>query len=444
MRRNLKNYRFLPLDHVPVEPSAESPDDPRLQPFYFSGGGSAPDPPDYEAAAREQGVADKETAVTNAAYARPNQVTPQGSQNWQFKGKDINNPQPGDWQVSTELNPYEKYLYGKELGNKINLQKTAGSAIGRVDQQLGSQFDMSGISGGTNPDQINQMIQALTGVRSQSGSIPQSAADFAAMGKQAADANYAETTKYYDDRFTKGEAAMDTQLRNQGLQPGTEAYKNAATEFNRSRNDAYGSAAQQAVGVGNDVANRNFQNSIAAATSRQGLDTGAQNALIQAIQSRMGSRQSQIEEEAYLRSLPLNEANALRMGNQVSMPQFSAYQGGTAQSAPMYQATNDLYSNQVGNYNAEQASQASQNQGLYSAAGTAAMMMMMASDRRLKRNIERIGTMDSGLPWYSFEYIEEPGVPQEGVMADEVVEVFPEAVFVGPNGYSQVAYGRIA
>lgn len=43
------------------------------------------------------------------------------------------------------------------------------------------------------------------------------------------------------------------------------------------------------------------------------------------------------------------------------------------------------------------------------------------SDRRLKRNIERIGTV-KGLPWYSFEYIW--GEKAEGFMSDEVPQQY--------------------
>lgn len=62
------------------------------------------------------------------------------------------------------------------------------------------------------------------------------------------------------------------------------------------------------------------------------------------------------------------------------------------------------------------------------------------SDRRLKSNIRRIGTHASGLPWYSYEIF---GEPAEGVMADEVLEVKPEAVGVHPSGFLVVNYGAL-
>lgn len=378
MRRTQKIRQFISLDGQPPKET-----DNRFPLIWHFGGGKggskAPDPPNYAAAAQAQGQADKETAVLNAAYGRPTQVTPQGTQNWSFKGKDINNPQPGDWVVTTSLSPEQQNLYNQNIGLSTNLNDIANQAVGRVGSQLGTPFDMSQVTAGAmsaNMDARNQLSAGLQGVQSRSGALPSSVADFQSMADQAAKANYADVTKYYQDRFAKDQAAMDTQLRNQGLQPGTEAYKNAMLEFNRNKNDAYAAAVNQAVAAGNSVANQNFQNLLSSTTAAQGLDTNAQNAIIQAIQARQGItsadqqlRQQQIAEQAYLRSLPLNEANALRTGNQVSMPQFSGYQNANVQSAPIYQATNDLYGQQVANANAQNASSSNWMSGLMGLGG---------------------------------------------------------------------------
>ena len=61
------------------------------------------------------------------------------------------------------------------------------------------------------------------------------------------------------------------------------------------------------------------------------------------------------------------------------------------------------------------------------------------SDRRLKRDIYRVGEYPSGLPIYAFRFhgFEDWHM---GVMADEVLEVQPEAVSVHESGYLQVRY----
>jgi hypothetical protein len=72
--------------------------------------------------------------------------------------------------------------------------------------------------------------------------------------------------------------------------------------------------------------------------------------------------------------------------------------------------------------------------------GTAAGFQI--SDRRFKRDIERIGTLDNGIPWYRFRY-EWESETRPGVMADEVERVNPEAVHTRPDGIKMVDYSRI-
>jgi hypothetical protein len=104
--------------------------------------------------------------------------------------------------------------------------------------------------------------------------------------------------------------------------------------------------------------------------------------------------------------------------------------------------------NVQGAFNAQQAAQqsafeAQQQQssdfqsGLFSL-GSAAIM---ASDRRLKKNIKRIGTHVLGIGVYLFDYLW--GETAIGVMADEVKTVMPEAVIKHPSGYDMVNYDMI-
>ena len=58
------------------------------------------------------------------------------------------------------------------------------------------------------------------------------------------------------------------------------------------------------------------------------------------------------------------------------------------------------------------------------------------SDRRLKTNIRRIGTVN-GYPWYSFEW--KTGGSATGVMSDEVPAEFVRNI----DGFDEVDYGRI-
>lgn len=73
------------------------------------------------------------------------------------------------------------------------------------------------------------------------------------------------------------------------------------------------------------------------------------------------------------------------------------------------------------------------------AAGGARLWAM--SDRRLKADIVPVGVDSStGLGIYEFTYKDVPGRRFRGVMADEVSQVMPEAVFRMANGYDAVNY----
>lgn len=77
--------------------------------------------------------------------------------------------------------------------------------------------------------------------------------------------------------------------------------------------------------------------------------------------------------------------------------------------------------------------------GLFQLAGTA---VMKYSDRRLKKNIYRIGHLPNGLNIYRFEY-RAGGPTQVGVMADEVELIIPEAVLTRSDGYKMVNYSML-
>jgi hypothetical protein len=67
---------------------------------------------------------------------------------------------------------------------------------------------------------------------------------------------------------------------------------------------------------------------------------------------------------------------------------------------------------------------------------------MMQSDRRLKKNIVRIGETAKKIPLYVFEYIWSDK-KHVGVMSDEVRKIVPEAVHTGMFGFDMVDYSMV-
>lgn len=69
----------------------------------------------------------------------------------------------------------------------------------------------------------------------------------------------------------------------------------------------------------------------------------------------------------------------------------------------------------------------------------------MASDRRLKKDIEPVGKWN-GYQWYTFRYKDQETYGSGlriGVMADEIERIKPEAVIEMDNGYKAVNYGAL-
>lgn len=76
-------------------------------------------------------------------------------------------------------------------------------------------------------------------------------------------------------------------------------------------------------------------------------------------------------------------------------------------------------------------------------------LLGLLSDRRLKQDIERIGTHANGLAMYSWNWNSEAKdkgfdiYPTEGFMAQEVKEVYPQHVYTHPSGYLMLDYASL-
>ena len=154
----------------------------------------------------------------------------------------------------------------------------------------------------------------------------------------------------------------------------------------------------------------------------------------------LGARQQGVNEALMQRTQPLAEFNAIRTGAMPQMPTFmgvpQTQQAGT-NIAGIY---SDNYNQQMQAYNAQQASDNAFMGGLMGLGGTLGAAWLR-SDRRLKRDIQRIGSLASGLPLYAYRYLWSDA-PQIGVMAQEARELFPDAVREF-DGFLAVDYSRI-
>ena len=184
---------------------------------------------------------------------------------------------------------------------------------------------------------------------------------------------------------------------------------------------------------GADVANANMQN--------QQLSQ-LYNQLLQSGQMSNAASNQQLAQNQAIQQNPLNILQALRTGAQLNTANLPAV--GVSQPAQLanWQGADFLgaatakgqYDTSI--YNAKMASDAATTSAMIGAGGA-----LLSSDRRLKKNIKRIGTHVLGIGLYTWDYLW--GQPFSGVMADEVEQVMPEAVVMHPSGFKMVNYSML-
>lgn len=146
-------------------------------------------------------------------------------------------------------------------------------------------------------------------------------------------------------------------------------------------------------------------------------------------------RQQAFSEALATRNQPINEITALLSGSQVSNP------ASMSSATPQTSVGGVDYSGLVEqNYQNKLAAHQSGMGGLFGLAGSLGSAAIM-SDRRLKTENKRVGTLDNGLPVYSYRY-KAGGATHLGLMADEVEKLHPEAVVEGHNGFKAVRYAE--
>lgn len=355
---------------------------------------SPPAAPDPKATAAAQGAANVDTAVAQALLNQYNQVSPFGNVTYQQTGSQTVGSGSDARTVptftqTTELSPSQQRQL--DLTNQLSEQAlgVGNTAFGNVSGQLSSPFSPTG--------------------------LPEINADAGAARERAVNDLYGLQTGRLDDRFGREQASLENRLANQGIQQGSDAYKNAMSDFNYGKNDAYNSAMATALAQGTSTAQ-------------------AENAM------NLANRQQGFQEQSYQRSLPLNELSALLgFSGGVQNPQFNSVPQTGIANTDIAGLTQANYANQMNAYNAAQANNQGFTNSLMNLGGSLGAAYLL-SDARMKGDIRRVGSLDNGLPVYSFRY-KGSNTPQIGLMAQDVEKVNPAAV-VEINGIKHVNYAE--
>lgn len=264
---------------------------------------SAPAAPDYAGAATATAAGDLEAARAQTAANRVNQVTPYG--NLTYTQNPGQGPD-GGWTATQTLSPAQQQLLDQQNKTSIGLSQLADRGLGYVGSALSNNI--------TADDLPADMVNA---------------------GQTGQDALMAR----FQPQIDQSRKALETQLANQGITLGSEAYDNAMRTQGQSENDLRMQAALNGINVGQNAQNQQMS-----------LKTALQNQ-------------------------PLNMLNAVRTGSQVTNPTFTSVpQQGQTSGANMNAATAAQGQYDQGLYNSGVASANSGNAATAGAIGTAAAM----------------------------------------------------------------------
>ena len=433
----------------------------------------APAPaPDYTGAAIAQGAANVDAARASAKLSNPNVYSPYGTQLVSYDG-DVPT-------IRQTLTPEAQKTVEAQQRLQSNLADLGNTAYTGAFKAMSTPFSFGGQvqtqfnQGGAlqNAPTAGQYGLAQGGLNAPDLSSQLDLSNVAKMPVNAGMTAQEAIMRRLEPSLARQRTSTETQLINQGLRPGTEAYDNAARILGEQENDLRSQAALQGLNLdiganqqgfsqalqGGQFANaadlaqfgagmqsqqaanqaiaQNYGQGMSAAQAQNATEAQRYNQAMQAAQFGNTAQQQALAQALLQRQLPLNEINALMSGSQIQNPQFGAYQGQTITPAPIANATaqqgaynQNLYNQQVGTYNTNV-------EGLYNLGGSA----VRASDIRLKSNIKRLGTHKSGLGIYEYDIF---GRHEVGVMAQEALVLRPDVVLHHPAGFLMVDYGRL-
>ena len=269
----------------------------------------APAAPDPQQTAAAQTTSNVNTAVANSYIGNANEVNPYGSVGYKVTGyNDVGGQKVPTFTKTTTLDKAQQGLLDQQnqLGSQMN--GIAGRQLTNLDQTLSKPIDFSGAPAAPMADR----------------------------------ARYEEALyNRINPQLERSRAALETQLANQGVMPGSEAYREAIALSDRGQNDAR----LQTVLSAGDYAGQELS---------QGQSV----------------RNSAIQEMLTARNQPINEISTLMNGGQVTMPQFQQYQGGNVAGTDVAGITQQAYANQMAAYQQKAASKNAMMGGIAGIAGT--------------------------------------------------------------------------
>jgi hypothetical protein len=320
----------------------------------------APATPDPNVTAAAQTKSNLATATAQSELNNVNQVTPYGTITYTQVGTNADGTPK--YQATTALNAQQQGLLDQTNALSSQKNNVASNLLNSASNTLSNPIDLTS-------DNLNKYI----------------------------DSHYADQ---FNTQWNNSLEGLQSQLANQGIQIGSDAYTRAMNDYQTQKENAFNSL------VGSQYAN-------------------AQNAITTAYNQ------------------PLTSLSALQSGATNPNPAQTAQTG--VQGTDVAGITQNAYNNAYQNYQTQVAQNNATLGGLFGI-GSALAGGWAMSDRRAKKNVKKVGELKNGMGLYKFQMkkgMGGGGLTQLGVIAQQVEKVDPKAVRTGADGLKRVNYDRV-
>jgi len=435
-------------------------------------GNDAPTPPNPIATAAAATGTNVSTAVANTMLNQVNQNTPDGSirydttGNYSWTDPTTNSTYNIPLRTATqELSEGQKAIKTQTDASKLGMATLANNQTQRMGAILGQNIDLSAAPARGDPNTIRNIPGAQTSI-ADAGQIQSTFGDAGNIvrGYGPADNFSADRQRVEDSlmarmnpQLSRERTNIEQRLADQGIRYGSQAYTSAMDDYNRQSNDARFAAVGQAgteqqrmmdmaakeAGFENSAQQQAYDQALGRgtfanqaqgqrfgqnATQAQFYNAGQAQNLSQAqsaFNADQTARNQYMQEQYAYRNQPINETSALLSGSQISQPNFINTPGSQIATTDVAGIINQNFQNQMGVYQ-QQSTNTNALLGGIMGLGAAAIK---PSDRRVKKNISKIGTVFSAnnndgreeLPIYEYEYKGDPnGARHVGPMAQDV------------------------
>jgi hypothetical protein len=416
----------------------------------------APPPPDYKGLAEQQATINQQVNQEQTVANRPTQVNPYGQLQWK------QDPETGQWTQTETWDPRIQQLTDQQIAQQ-------GKQQGNIAGLLASQGQ------GLNAPQAQGFQQQDLGMGQFSSDVLKNLPKYDPATGEAFSKRFSESLlARVRPEQAEAKSQMETKLRLQGLQPGTEAYNRAYQNLLTSQGDVNAQAQLQGMlagaGEARSVYGTQLEGALARAAEERNLYGTQLGSALQRSQDRQSQyatgsagQQQQFQQAMQKYLLPYQTAQATQGLISDSAGQFRpTYQGfsgsNSYQGADMMGAAQQQYAQQVQRANEAAARKTQTGQAIGTVVGAAAGMFVGApmvgaaaggavgsafSDPALKEEIEVISDKDA---YYAMLLVQPhsftwpSGLRATGLLADEVAKVFPHLVHPAEQGYLKVDY----